>query len=259
MRKIQDSKAILLESENFLIPVDFEKEDYDHSFNAVQSIVDITNLFFYNQIRIDEIPEKMIEIYYVDYYITQMMNGGFSQFAVNSLADKEIFSYIESGLSKIGATKNLDLFLQNAKKLSNLDRKIFDNFTRNYANSDRNEIVLMLLTQLDDHFFDLNNDESYRTLNKDPKVGEHISPLLLRWIVEDENLVVASHGDIAKEIKRRADQIAHMNWRRKKLHIRILKSKISRFYFKNQQVIDVIIRLSGSIACIALMRLASKI
>src|SRR5258706_8129127 len=62
----------------------------------------------------DEVAPDALRSYYVDYYLAQQNNGGFSQFVYNSGWDSRVVSCVREGLETMGANRQLTLFEESA-------------------------------------------------------------------------------------------------------------------------------------------------
>ena len=72
---------------------------------------------FFNE---DEMSQDALRSYYVDDYVAQVCNGGFSQFVYNSHWDPKKIQYLREGLRAMKATEHLSLFEESAKILDEL-------------------------------------------------------------------------------------------------------------------------------------------
>jgi len=69
----------------------------------------VTRLF-QNNLTEDKISEDALKSYYVDYYLSHIQHGGFSEF-IKAFSNKpKILYYIANGLETLGAGKHLALF-----------------------------------------------------------------------------------------------------------------------------------------------------
>lgn len=59
--------------------------------------------------------------YYIDYYLTQTNNGGFSQFIYNSGCNDELITLLLEGLEKIQALNHLAFFQKQVDFINNFD------------------------------------------------------------------------------------------------------------------------------------------
>jgi len=69
----------------------------------------ITKLFQHN-LREDKISQEALKSYYVDYYLSHILHGGFSDFIENFKHRDKIIYYIRSGLEALEAKNHLILF-----------------------------------------------------------------------------------------------------------------------------------------------------
>lgn len=74
------------DSEMILKQVTITKESMEDEdpYGVILSNIDIINDLLSNHVRHDEICIQSLKSYYVDYYLAQVNNGGFSQFVYNS-------------------------------------------------------------------------------------------------------------------------------------------------------------------------------
>ena len=58
----------------------------------------------------EEISPAALRSYYVDFYLTQALAGGFAQYVFTAPEREEIDSYVREGLAAMGAAAHVDLF-----------------------------------------------------------------------------------------------------------------------------------------------------
>lgn len=98
----------------------------ENSFNSTDpyDIID-SNISYINLLREEgfegEICPEAETSYYIDYYASQVKNGGFSQFVYNSGWNDELNALIRNGLEKMQATEHLAYFNQQATVVDNYD------------------------------------------------------------------------------------------------------------------------------------------
>ncbi len=139
-------------------------EDED-PYEVILSNIDIINDLLSNHVRHDEICIQSLKSYYVDYYLAQVNNGGFSQFVYNSNWNESMISLILDGLKDIGAVKNLKLFHKSAKIVSGMSKKNFERFLEGEYFG--NFLQINHLNKFDDNFFTLQETENLLQLNSD--------------------------------------------------------------------------------------------
>jgi hypothetical protein len=83
-------------------------------FMFIQSKVDLVTQFAHDlslrHIRDDEMPESVINVSRVNYFIGQILNGGFLQFVQKSNWDKGFIAGVRNGLAAIEAKEHLAVF-----------------------------------------------------------------------------------------------------------------------------------------------------
>lgn len=77
---------------------------------VVDANVSIVNALFESHLTDAEISTEALRSYYVDFYLTQVLEGGFEQFIFTSDLDEDLLGYIREGLSAMGASEHLALF-----------------------------------------------------------------------------------------------------------------------------------------------------
>ena len=68
----------------------------------------------------DEMSAVAVRSYYVDFYLTQALEGGFAQYAFTALDRSETDSLIREGMAGMGAAAHLDLFNRAADSYDDL-------------------------------------------------------------------------------------------------------------------------------------------
>jgi Domain of unknown function (DUF4375) len=159
--------------------------------DVVQSSIDFINQLFRQYYKIDEVSQNALRSYEVDYYLAQMLNGGFAQFVKNSNWTPATVRLVREGLVAIGASRHLKLFEHGVtlvESLGDADLKSFmATSVQNYVQSTERAI----LAAIDERFYELDKQETLRTLNR-------------AWLRFHPDLVPASSEQIDAEIRRRA-------------------------------------------------------
>src|SRR6476646_3819922 len=78
--------------------------------DVVDANVNVVNAMFEELLDADEISPAALRSYYVDFYLTQALAGGFAQYVFTAPEREEIDPYIREGLAAMGAVAHLDLF-----------------------------------------------------------------------------------------------------------------------------------------------------
>jgi hypothetical protein len=164
----------------------------DDPYDLISSNIDVVNALLAEHLTHDEISTDALRSYYVDYFLAQLNNGGFSQFVYNSRWG-ECIDYITDGFAAMGANKHLEFFEDAAQKMSERPGieglKTFFGSEYFGENPERD-----ILNEFNDGFFALEDVENLTELNA-------------KWLRGHPNLVVLSRDEIAEEIQRRAEAI----------------------------------------------------
>lgn len=77
--------------------------------HIIYTNIDSVNAYFEHHLQSDEILPAVLYSYYVDYYLSQVLNGGIAQFAYNTRWNSTILHFVEYGLHEMGASEHLNL------------------------------------------------------------------------------------------------------------------------------------------------------
>ena len=78
--------------------------------DVVDSNVTVVNAMYAELLDAPEIAPNALRSYYVDFYLTQALAGGFAQYVFTVPEREEIDAYVREGLQGMGATAHLALF-----------------------------------------------------------------------------------------------------------------------------------------------------
>jgi hypothetical protein len=78
--------------------------------DVVDANVNVVNAMFEELLDADEISPAALRSYYVDFYLTQALAGGFAQYVFTVPEREEVDPYVREGLAAMGADAHLDLF-----------------------------------------------------------------------------------------------------------------------------------------------------
>jgi hypothetical protein len=78
--------------------------------DVVDANVNVVNAMFEELLEADEISPAALHSYYVDFYLTQALAGGFAQYVFTAPEREEVDPYVREGLAAMGAAAHLDLF-----------------------------------------------------------------------------------------------------------------------------------------------------
>ena len=145
-------------AQNLKIYVSQQSFDDDDVSEIIYSNIYLLNTLFGEYLSEDEIHPASLQSYYVDYYLAQVNNGGFSQFVYNTGANGQIFALVEQGLAAMGAEQNLNLFRRAISSLQQFDEAQMEAFLNGeyFGENETRDI----LNQVSDDFFDLDKQEN---------------------------------------------------------------------------------------------------
>jgi len=197
--------------------------------NTVRRIVDsnisFINVLFEEQFLESEISVNALRSYYIDYYLAQVNNGGFSQFVFNSRWSQSCVRLVRDGLQAIGAVRHLALFQEGEALVVRLaDERLQAFLESDYfgKNVQRDE-----LNVLNGRFFQLKETEDLVALNA-------------AWLRRLPDLVVLDIHEMEAEIKRRVQSIANREQR-----FAAVRGNAPRY----RSLIEALCERSGQVLC----------
>ena len=159
-------------------------------YDVIESNISFVNALFAEHLRVQEVSPDALRSYYVDYYLAQVNNGGFSQFIWNSKWRPKMVSLIREGLVAMKAAKHLELF---DELVATVERMGPDEL-KAYLESDyfgKKNVQRDALNKDNDRFFKLSETEDLIALNA-------------AWLRSLPNLKVKTVPEMKAEIERRA-------------------------------------------------------
>jgi uncharacterized protein DUF4375 len=161
-------------------------------YDVVYSNIELVNALFGEHLRADEIAPDALRSYYVDYYLAQINNGGFSQFVYNSHWSPLMNAFIREGLLAMKAVGHLALFNESAALVDRLG-------------ADR------LQTFFESEYFDTNaerdaldaNNERFYALSE----TEDLIALNAAWLRSLPGLTARTADEIKAEVARRGAEL----------------------------------------------------
>jgi hypothetical protein len=175
--------------------------------DVVDANVDVVNAMYAELLDAEEIAPTALCSYYVDFYLTQALGGGFAQY-VFTLPDRgEVDSYVREGLAAMGATAHLDLFNRSVAAFDSLSEEDADAYLDGDAELDGDggpggggaavPDAVRLLEQLDDEFEPLLETEDIVALNA-------------AWLRSQPELLVLDADDLDRHIHERVSRIPNL-------------------------------------------------
>lgn len=144
---------------------------------VVDANVHVVNAMYEKLLDADEIAPAALRSYYVDFYVTQSLEGGFAQYVFT--ADRtEVDPLIREGLAAMGATAHLELFNRTAAAFDALSEEDEERYLDGDLDTEEEPAEeVRTLEQLDGEF-----EELFET--------ENITALNAAWLLGQEGLLV---------------------------------------------------------------------
>ncbi len=171
------------------VVVSAESLESDDPYDIVWSNIRFVNALLKQHFTRDELSQDALRSYYVDYYLAEVNNGGFSQFVYNSGWDEHTIRCVREGLQAMGAAKHLELFSQGASILDRIGLDGMEKFFESEYFGENKERDI--LNGFDDKFYQLSEREDLIKLNSD-------------WLKSLPNLVAMTTEQMKAEVGRRA-------------------------------------------------------
>jgi len=119
MTSLRDADAIIVSTTSM---------DCSDRTEVVQSNVSFVNALRAELLTVDELAPDALRSYYVDYFHTQVMNGGFSQFVYNSKWNEKVVGFVRAGLQAMAATRALTAFESGERFVDRTGQNWLDQF-----------------------------------------------------------------------------------------------------------------------------------
>lgn len=176
-----DPQAVVVSEQSF---------ESDDPYDLVYSNVSFLNALIEQHFREDELSTDAWRSYYVDLYVSQMDNGGFSQFVYNTRWENSLIQLVREGMQAMGATRHFEMFDQSAELVARLGVDGLQRFLDSdyfVDNAERDQ-----LSDNDEAIYDLMDEEDLVALNS-------------AWLRSLPNLVVLPRREMQAEIQRRIE------------------------------------------------------
>ena len=170
----------------------------DDPFHILQSNISFLSALLEQHLREDELAPDALRSYYVDYYLTQVNDGGFSQFIFNTRWHPPTIEHVGEGLTAIGALRHLELFDEVVEAVDRFGpTRLAEFFDSDYFDEN---VEHDFFGEFDDPFFELCESEDLVELNAD-------------WLRRHPRLIVKSSSELEEEVARRVAAITDMDER----------------------------------------------
>src|SRR4029453_5591858 len=133
---------------------------------VVDSNVNVVNQMYAELLNSDEIAPAALNSYFVDFYLTQALAGGFAQYVFTAPEREELDSYVRAGLEGMGAARHLDLFNRTAAAFDALSEDDAEAYLDGELEKSETPLAAVVsLDELDGEFEALLEEEDIIDLN----------------------------------------------------------------------------------------------
>jgi hypothetical protein len=156
----------------------------------VDSNVRVVDAMHKELLHTDELSPVAIRSYYVDFYLTQSLEGGFAQYVFTSVDRDELDTLIREGMAGMGATAHLELFNRTVAAFVNLSEEDEERYLDGALDEDEESSEgVRAMEELDGEFEELLESENITALNA-------------AWLRGQEGLLVLNEEELSAHIER---------------------------------------------------------
>ena len=157
---------------------------------VVDSNVRVVDAMHKELLHTDELSPVAIRSYYVDFYLTQSLEGGFAQYVFTSVDRDELDTLIREGMAGMGATAHLELFNRTVAAFVNLSEEDEERYLDGALDEDEESSDgVRAMEELDGEFEELLESENITALNA-------------AWLRGQEGLLVLNEEELTAHIER---------------------------------------------------------
>ena len=171
---------------------------------VVDANVEVVNAMYAELLDIEEISPNALRSYYVDFYLTQSLGGGFAQYVFTAPDREDIDAYVRAGLENMGASAHLDLFNRTVAAFDALSEEDADAYLDRDADLDADleggtdvPDAVRRLEELDGEFETLLETEDIIALNA-------------AWLRGQPDLLVLDDEELDRHIAERVSRIPNL-------------------------------------------------
>ena len=159
------------------------------SEEVVDANVHVVNAMYGSLLDAGEIAPVALRSYYVDFYVTQSLEGGFAQYVFTADRD-EVDPLIREGLASMGATAHLELFNRTVSVFDALSEADEERYLDGDLDAEEESSdAVRTMEELDGEF-----EELFET--------ENITALNAAWLLGQESLLVLDDEELSAYIER---------------------------------------------------------
>ncbi|WP_458780038.1 DMP19 family protein [Arthrobacter sp. D3-16] len=161
--------------------------------DVVEANVSIVDAMHAALLRTEEISPVAVRGYYVDFYLTQALEGGFAQYVFTAVDRAETDTLIREGMAGMGAAAHLDLFNRAVAAYDSLSGEDEEHYPDGGLDEPGETDGVLRMEELDGEFEELLERENITSLNAawlrgqaallvldDEEVGAHIERLVVQ-------------------------------------------------------------------------------
>lgn len=169
----------------------------------VDANIDVVNAMYAELLGEDEIALNALRSYYVDFYLTEALEGGFAQYAVSAGDREDLDQLVRDGLREMGAPAHLELFEAAAKAFDALSE---DDAETYLVGDGEASAAVAAMEALDDEFEETLEAEDLVALNG-------------AWLRRQDGLLALDDDGIEDEIARRVGLVPDLEERRAQVEL----------------------------------------
>jgi hypothetical protein len=170
---------------------------------TVDSNVAVVNTMYQELLGSGEIAPNALRSYFVDFYLTQSLGGGFAQYVFTAPDREELDAYIREGLEGMGAARHVDLFNRTAEAFDALSEEETNIYLDGESDAEDGELPerVQAMEDLDAEFESLLETEDIVALNA-------------AWLRGQEGLLVLNDDELTAHIAKRVAALPDLEERR---------------------------------------------
>ena len=186
-------------------PVVLTLEGADAANNeVVDANVTVVNAMFRELLNSGEIAPNALRSYFVDFYLTQALGGGFAQYVFTAADRGELDTYIREGLEAMGAAAHLALFDRTAEAFDALSEEEAEIYLDGEWDAETDGELpesVQAMEDLDGEFEALLETEDITALNA-------------AWLRGQEGLLILAGAELAAHLAARVARVPDLEERR---------------------------------------------
>jgi hypothetical protein len=171
---------------------------------VVDSNVAVVNTMYQELLGSAEIAPNALRSYFVDFYLTQSLGGGFAQYVFTAPDREELDAYIREGLEGMGAAGHVDLFGRTVEAFDALSEEEVDIYLDGAGDAEEDGELperVQAMEDLDAEFESLLETEDIVALNA-------------AWLRGQEGLLVLNDDELTAHIAKRVAALPDLEERR---------------------------------------------